>query len=154
MHQLVSAACMALLISASALPAESAWLSNGELEKSCDEFLADPASEAGSPCLAYVQGYLAASDPTGAIRYQVQPESDESFAERAARTRLGTLRLQLIKGADPAYCVGENVPPYEVVRRVMAYLREASGGRDLSNAKALREALADKFPCDDDEAGN
>lgn len=152
MNQPVPVICLALLAFAPASPAASAWLSSSELEQSCDAFLADPDSEAGAQCLAYVQGYLTASDPARTTRYP--GENDESFAERAARTRLGSLRMQRIEGTDAAYCVGENVPAVEVVREVVAYLREASGDCDLTDAQAVREALAYKFPCNDSNVGN
>lgn len=146
MHLPVPAMCLALLVSAAAAPAASAWLSKSDLERSCDAFLADPESAAGAQCLAYVQGYLTASDPVRAARRA--GESDESFAERAARTRLGTLRMQRIEGTDLAFCVDRDVPAVEVVREVVVWLRRTSGGCDLTDAAAVREALANAFPCD------
>lgn len=153
MYQPVPVICLSLVISAVlASPAASAWLSDSELEQSCDAFLADPESEAGAQCLAYVQGYLTASDPARTGRYA--GESDESFAQRAARTRLGTLRMQRIEGLGTAYCVGEDVPAVQVVQEVVAYLRETSGNCELTDAAAVREALSFNFPCDDGSAGS
>lgn len=144
MHQAAAAICLALILAVAGPRPAAAWLSDHDLEQSCEALLADAADEAGASCLAFVQGYLTGADSSAAPGYT--RAGADSFADRAARKRLGTLRLQRLEEASsPAWCVDESIPAAEVVRRVVDYLQARPD--DLTNAEAVREALAYHFPC-------
>jgi hypothetical protein len=102
-------------------------------------------------CLAFIQGFIAGADTT---EHAVHPGSattssgDETFAERAARTRLGTLRLQQMRASYARYCIDNAVTAVEVVDKVTAYLEDHPAAADLTAHDAVREALAYSFPCD------
>ena len=128
------------------------WLSGNDLENSCEVLLDDPQNQQGLLCLAFVQGFIAGADTSVA---EVSPRSarpaspgDESYAERAARTRLGTLRLQQIQSTYAQYCINDQVTAIEVVEKVTDYIEDHPAAADLTAHDAVREALVHSFPCD------
>jgi hypothetical protein len=146
------AVCLLLLFfiaSAKASPAE--WLTGHHLEQSCDLLLEDAGTPDGGLCLAFIQGFIAgaeASDGTVVPDTTASSRSDETYSERAARTRLGTLRMQQIQPSTrPAYCVDETTPAIEVVKKVTAYLEDHANAADLTAGDAVRKALVYSFPC-------
>jgi hypothetical protein len=128
------------------------WLSGGDLERSCDVLLDDPTRSEGQLCLAFVQGFIAGADTSADAvnpRSATTPSSEkESFAERAARTRLGTLRLQQIRSKYARYCIGDEVTAVEVVEKVTDYLQDHPTAADVTAHDAVREALVHSFPCE------
>lgn len=148
MQQAATALCLALVLAVAGPQPAAAWLSDEALEQSCHAFLADPADEAGAYCLAYVQGYLTGADSSATPGYT--REAAESFADRATRKRLGTLRMQRLE-ADAAltWCVDPSMPAVEVVRRVLTHLEAQEGLATLTDAEAVRAALAANFPCEE-----
>jgi len=128
------------------------WLSGGDLERSCDVLLEEPASADGLLCLAFVQGFIAGADTTLS---GVSPRSaasshanKETYADRAARTRLGTLRLQQIQSTYGRYCIGDQVTAVEVVEKVTDYLESHPEASNVTAHDAVREALVYSFPCE------
>lgn len=153
MTQRGPAVCLLLLFfiaSAKASPVE--WLTGHDLEQSCDLLLEDAGNADGGLCLAFIQGFIAGADASDGV---VVPDAsassrsaEETYAERAARTRLGTLRMQQLQpSAQPAYCIDETTPAIEVVKKVTAYLEDHANAADLTAGDAVREALVCSFPC-------
>ena len=152
MTQRGPAVCLLLLFfiaSAKASPVE--WLTGHDLEQSCDLLLEDAGNPDGGLCLAFIQGFIAGADASDGV---VVPDTrasrpaDETYAERAARTRLGTLRMQQVQPSTrPAYCIDETTPAIEVVKKVTAYLEDHASAADLTVCDAVREALVHSFPC-------
>jgi len=128
------------------------WLSASELEQSCDTFLADSVKTDGALCLAYIQGFLAGTYSVGVAdadsRKNDSSSESETFSERAARTRLGTLRLQEIRAARKSdYCIGDDVTAVIIVEKIVGYLKEHPETLQLTNSEAVREALINNFRC-------
>jgi len=121
------------------------WLGATELESSCDAFLAGSTDDDAALCLAYMQGILAGADaaPSGIA----SAPGDESYADRAARTRLGTLRLSQIGPDRPDYCLDGAHSAVQIVEAVGGYLETHEEARRLTNAAAVLEALAHEYPC-------
>jgi hypothetical protein len=154
MIQRASAVFVLLLFVIAPAPASTMeWLSGVELERSCSLFLDDPRSKDGALCLAFMQGFIAGSDATeGAVMDTAarSKSANESYAERAARTRVGTLRLQRLQASGLAeYCVDKDTPAVEVVKQITAYLEDHPEASDLTAYDAVREALVHSFPCDE-----
>lgn len=126
------------------------WLSGGDLERSCDVLLEEPASDEGLLCLAFVQGFIAGADTsvTAVSPRGATSSGRETYADRAARTRLGTLRLQQIQSTYGRYCIGEQVTAVDVVENVTDYLESHPEASNVTAHDAVREALVYSFPCD------
>ncbi len=149
-HTVVTLLLFFFVLKSPVLAAE--WLSGNELEESCDSFLEDPGNRMGTLCLAFMQGFLAASEVEGEVGVAPQAEGSsgsESFSERAARTRLGTLRMMQIRDSDtPEYCLDDDISAVEVVESVARYLRDHPEALQLTNAEAVRESLIHNYPCE------
>jgi hypothetical protein len=156
MTQRGPAICLLLLFFIASAKASSAeWFTGHDLGKSCNSLLEDARSADGGVCLAFIQGFIAGAGPGKTSEDSVTGSAEESgsgnetYAERAARTRLGTLRMQQMQSSPlPLYCIDGTTAALDVVRKVTAYLKEHAGGTaDLTADDALREALANSFPC-------
>lgn len=142
-----------LFASVAPVPSISAekWLNAGELEASCDRFLGGSDGDGnGALCLAFLQGFLAGADTTPkALRDAENGEwYDESFSERALRTRLGRLRMMQVRSATD-YCIGDDVAALEIVDAVATYLKEHPETLSMTDADAVRQALVSSYPCDE-----
>jgi len=146
----VNIAASLLLVLLPAAAAAMEWLSSDDLEQSCDSFLAESGSDAGALCLAYMQGFIAGSGTieARAVGGRDAAPGDESFTERAIRTRLGTLRLQQIRNiGDSGHCLGDDVAAVTVVEKIADYFNKHPQTLKLTNAEAVREALVYHYPC-------
>jgi len=148
MSQPAAAYRLVLLTLCAFAPALQAdWITESELHKSCDAFVAEPNSLEGSSCLAFVQGFL-----VGAERFTEADDNStakETFTERAMRTRLSTTQLQRIKGsASQPYCIHESTPVAEVLEAIRSHLSSTGQESSLISTATLRQALSQSFPCD------
>lgn len=132
-------------------------LSTDELKSHCDYYEQAPDSKDGIFCVRYVQGFIDGAVATDErVTYNVADEydRDETFAERAIRTRLG----RRIERYGPSYyagfCLGDPLPLETVVRRVVSDLMNTAR---VANQPLAREfvfaTLRNEFPCEtpDDE---
>lgn len=144
-------AALTLIIIGGPPSAAADWLSRDEVEQSCEAFLADSAGANGALCLAFVQGFLAGVDTPPVSLHQdgtrTSASEDETFTQRAIRTRLGDGRLQDLQSKDPAYCVDE-ISAIAVIAAVATYLRDHEQAQQLTKPEAVHEALVHNFPCD------
>lgn len=143
-------ALLLMVLIAAAPAAAMEWLSSDDLERSCDSFLAESDSNDGALCLAYMQGFIAGSGTADAAPETSRDAAseDESFTDRAVRTRLGTLRLQQIRSiGDGGHCLDDDVAAVKVVEKIADYLKEHPESLELTDADAVREALVHHYPC-------
>lgn len=138
-----------LLIATSPLAAME-WLSTDELEKSCDAFLDGATGPDAALCLAFMQGFLAGADAAPAQNPALSGAApkDESFSERATRTRLSTLQLMQLRANQPAYCLDDALSAIDIVETVAGYLESHEEVLYLTNAEAVYAALVHEFPCE------
>lgn len=140
---------LAVLLLAASPANAMEWLSAEELESSCDAFLAGSTDSDAALCLAYMQGFLAGAEAApGVTRPDKAADRDETYAERAARTRLGTLRMMRLRAHEPDYCLDDSLSAVQIVETVAAYLESHEEVLKLSNAEAVYEALVHEFPCE------
>lgn len=128
------------------------WLSAGDLEASCDSFLAGSEGDDGDLCVAYLQGFLAGADTSqmAVSDASKDEEYDESFSERASRTRLGRLRLMKIRASRTGeYCIEDDVSALEIVDTVATFLKQHPETVSMTDADAVRAALISSYPCDE-----
>lgn len=141
----------AVLLLATAPTSAMDWLSSAKLESSCDAFLNSSDDSEAALCLTFVQGFLAGAEAAHAqnpIGSRAKALKDETFSERATRTRLSTLQLMQVRSGKPAYCLDETLSPVEIVETVAGYLDSHEEVMTLTNTEAVYEALVHEFPCE------
>ena len=111
----------------------------------------DPDGEDGIFCVRYIQGFIDGAVATDErVTYNVAAEYDEeeSFTQRAIRTRVGSR----IKRFGPSYyaefCLGDPVPLADVVEVVVADLLglESLEGREQAR-DVVYSTLRREYPC-------
>ena len=130
-------------------------LSTEELISHCAVYEEDPEGEDGIFCVRYIQGFIDGAVVTDErVTYNVASEydRDETFTERAIRTRLGSRIDRYGPSYYAEFCLGEPVPLAEVARVVIADLLaiEDLEGRELAR-EVVYETLRREYPCDADE---
>jgi hypothetical protein len=130
-------------------------LSTEELISHCVVYEEDPEGEDGIFCVRYIQGFIDGAVVTDErVTYNVANEydRDETFTERAIRTRLGSRIDRYGPSYYAEFCLGEPVPLAEVARVVIADLLaiEDLEGRELAR-EVVYETLRREYPCDADE---
>lgn len=125
------------------------WLDADELESSCDAYLEGSTDKDAALCLAFVQGFLAGAEASSKMsRTDPTPTRGESYADRAARTRLGTLRILKVRADEPDFCLEDSLSAVRIVEKVAVYLETHEDALRLTNAEAVHEALVHEFPCE------
>jgi hypothetical protein len=137
----------------SALAVEA--LSTEELISHCVVYEDDPDGEDGIFCVRYIQGFIDGAVATDErVTYNVADEYDreETFTERAIRTRLGSRIDRYGPSYYAEFCLGEPVPLAAVVRVVVADLLELESleGRELAR-DVVYATLRTEYPCDTDD---
>jgi hypothetical protein len=130
-------------------------LSTEELISHCAVYEEDPDGEDGIFCVRYIQGFIDGAVVTDErVTYNVADEydRDETFTERAIRTRLGSRIDRYGPSYYAEFCLGEPVPLAEVARVVIADLLalENLKGRELAR-DVVYATLRREYPCDADE---
>jgi len=130
-------------------------LSTEELIAHCAVYEEDPAGVDGIFCVRYIQGFIDGAVVTDErVTYNVANEYDreESFTERAIRTRLGSRIDRYGPSYYAEFCLGEPVPLAEVVSIVIADLLalEDLEGRELAR-DVVYATLRREYPCSADD---
>lgn len=114
----------------------------------CRTFLEEPESSEGSLCHGFVLGFMAG---VRAVQKSVAPTvDDETFSERATRTRVGSRLRRQSLDALPSFCLGADTALSDIVEAALAYLDAEPDGGDASVSDAVRRALSQGLPCDFD----
>ena len=150
--------CFILIIAALLLaPAAHAVeaLSTEELVSHCDKY-SDPQAEKDRIfCVRYIQGFIdgaVATDERVAQNIFKEYEKEESFSQRAARTRIGSRLDRYGYTVYADYCLGDPVPLKEVVEHVVAAIEN----KDMVAANPLARDLVYRvlrrdYPCNPGE---
>ncbi len=130
-------------------------LSTEELISHCALYEEDPDGKDGIFCVRYIQGFIDGAVATDErVTYNVANEydRDESFTERAIRTRLGSRIDRYGPSYYAEFCLGEPVPLAEVARVVVADLLalEDFEGRELAR-DVVYATLRTEYPCEPDD---
>jgi len=147
---LLSMAFLAALgIAPSATAVEA--LSTAELALHCDRYHDETASEDRTFCVRYIQGFIdgaVATDESVLNNVTREYEQEETYSERAARTRIGARLKQYGPSVYAEYCFGDPVPLVEVVEHVVADLAETSAEEDYPLARdVVYLSLRTHYPC-------
>lgn len=144
-----------IFIAGTLLFAPSAWaveaLTTAELVSHCDRYHDESAEEDRIFCVRYIQGFIdgaVATDERVMSNVAKELEREESFSERAKRTRIGS-RLDRYGPTSLAdYCLGDPVPLREVVEFVVEDAQDPQ--RIAANPLArdlVYATLRDHYPC-------
>lgn len=130
-------------------------LSTEELISHCAVYEQDPEGEDGIFCVRYIQGFIDGAVVTDErVTYNVANEydRDETFTERAIRTRLGSRIDRYGPSYYAEFCLGDPVPLADVVEVVIADLLalEDLQGRELAR-DVVYATLRREYPCNTDE---
>ncbi len=130
-------------------------LSTEELIAHCAIYEQDPEGADGIFCVRYIQGFIdgaVATDERVTYNVAAEYDRDETFTERAIRTRLGSRIDQYGPSYYAEFCLGEPVPLSEVVRVVIADLLELENLEGRKRARDIVYAtLRTEYPCESDD---
>ncbi len=132
-------------------------LSTPELAGHCAFYYEDREGEDAIFCIRYVQGFIDGAVVTDARVLEniaTEFDEDESFAERAIRSRIGT-RIRLRGPTVYAdFCLGELNSLEEVVEKVVDDLADREVlDENLLARDAVLSTLEREYPCDPDAEG-
>jgi hypothetical protein len=130
-------------------------LSTEELISHCVVYEEDPDGEDGIFCVRYIQGFIDGAVATDErVTYNVADEydRDETFTERAIRTRLGSRIDKYGPSYYAEFCLGEPVPLAEVADVVITDLLALENlvGRELAR-DVVYATLRREYPCDTED---
>ena len=144
--------CVALLLAAPAVRAVEA-LSTEELMSHCEKYYDEQAREDRVFCMRYIQGFIdgaVATDERVTRNVVGEYEQEESFSERAARTRIGTRMERYGPSVYAEFCLGDPVPLKEVVEHVV---QDATDPERVAANPLARElvyqTIREHYPCPD-----
>ena len=147
---LLSVAAMATVTTAPSVLAVEA-LSTAELMLHCELYNDENASEDRTFCVRYIQGFIdgaVATDESVLNNVTKEYEKEESFSERAARTRIGARLKRYGVSVYAEYCFGDPVPLIEVVENVVADLSDKSIAKKSPLARdVVYLSLRTHYPC-------
>jgi len=144
-----------LITLAMLLASSSAWsveaLSSDELLSHCNHYH-EPEAEADRIfCVRYIQGFIDGAVATDErVMQNVARElgGEESFAQRATRTRIGSRLDRFGASIYAEYCLGDPVPLKEVVDHVVEDAQDPDLVARIPLARDLvYQALRIHYPC-------
>ena len=115
-------------------------VSSAQIATQCRAYLEDPDSEDGRFCTAFVRGFI---DGSPVVVLKTPPETSESFAERAARTRLGRPLA-----ARPEYCIDSSIGIARLIEQIVAVADERPPREDVDAAVLLYGTFARFHKCE------
>ena len=128
-------------------------LSSQELSSHCALLSKDPEGADGQYCVRYIQGFIDGAIATDA-RVMLSAENavsgNETFEQRAMRTRMPG-RDDLSRAAKLAgFCLGDHLPLRDVVEVIVADLaaNTSSIAQDEPAMEAVYKSLMKNYPCD------
>lgn len=141
-----------LLTTPAALAVEK--LSTVELMSHCDKYHDEQAKEDRIFCVRYIQGFIdgaVATDERVTRNVVEEYKREETFSERAARTRIGNRLERYGSSVYADFCLGDPVPLKEVVEYVVQDATDPA--RVAANPLArdlVYQTIREHYPCPDD----
>lgn len=141
---------IALLLASPAARAVEA-LTTDELMSHCEKYYDEQAREDRVFCTRYIQGFIDGAVATDELvtRNVIEEYSEEeSFSQRAARTRIGNRLDRFGASVYADFCLGDPVPLKEVVEYVVQDATDPE--RVAANPLArdlVYQTLREHYPC-------
>ena len=128
-------------------------LSTAELMSHCDKYYDDSKREDRIFCVRYIQGFIdgaVATDEMVTKNVVGEFDKEETFSERAARTRIGKRLDSFGSSVYAEFCLGDPVPLKEVVEHVV---EDATDPERVASNPLARDlvygTLREHYPCPD-----
>ena len=132
-------------------------LSTPELAEHCALYHDDPEGKDAIFCVRYVQGFIdgaVATDARVLENIATEFEKDETFAERAIRSRIGSRVNRRGPTVYADFCLGEPDSLQDVVEKVVSDLANRKVlDEDLLARDAVFSTLRREYPCSPDDEG-
>lgn len=127
-------------------------LSTEELRAHCVVYEEDPEGADGIFCVRYIQGFIdgaVATDERVTYNVAAEYDGDETFKQRAVRTRVGSRVARYGSSYYAEFCLGEPVPLADVVKAVVTDLVAIDNfeGRELAR-DVVYATLRREYPCE------
>ncbi len=127
-------------------------LSTTELVSHCNKYYDEQATEDRVFCVRYIQGFIdgaVATDERVTRNVVKEYEKEESYSQRAARTRIGNRLERYGSSVYADFCLGDPVPLKEVVERVVADAQDDTRVKADPLARDLvYRSLRQHYPCE------
>ncbi len=126
-------------------------LTTDELMSHCEKYYDEQAREDRVFCMRYIQGFIDGAVATDELVMRNVIEEygmEESFSQRAARTRIGNRLDRFGASVYADYCLGDPVPLKEVVEFVVQDATDPE--RVAANPLArdlVYQTLREHYPC-------
>ena len=143
-----AAAVSCLLVSPRALSIEP--LSAAQLQQACVDYRENADSPWSLLCIYYVKGFLdgaVATDKRVAENVAAEIEKEESFTERAIRTRVGNRLKEYGPSVYAEFCAGQPDPIADVVLHVVEELGRYDKLEGLQAQTVVYASLRRHYPC-------
>ena len=124
-----------------------------ELVSHCALMETQPTGADAQYCIRYIQGFIdgaVATDARVMLNAEAGIDRQESFSDRAKRTRAPS-RAELSRAATMAgFCLGEPLPLPDVVDKVVADLVQLDVGDSAESParESVYRSLRKNYPCD------
>jgi len=134
-------------------------LSSEEFASHCIEYRNSPEGSDGIFCVRYIQGFIdgaIATDERVTINVSAEYTQEETFAQRAIRTRLGSNLERYGASYFAEFCLGAPVPLAEVVDHIVTSLEQVDFKPQAPLARDfVYQVIRDDYPCEvpDSESG-
>jgi hypothetical protein len=113
------------------------------LVERCRAYSADTLSAAAQACEAYVSGFLAGARTAGWLRDDSGQSLEESFTERAWRTRGPWAR----RPPEPQVCPPDGLSTSELVAQLLTIADARPDLAEADAARLLETMLRSNYPC-------
>ncbi len=128
-------------------------LSAQELSSHCALLISDPEGVDGQYCIRYIQGFIDGAVATD-VRVMLNVEDtlgrEETFSERAMRTRVPSLADRYRAASLAGFCLGDPLPLRAVVDAVVADLTAMleKQSQDVPAMDVVYASLRQHYPCE------
>jgi translation initiation factor 2B subunit (eIF-2B alpha/beta/delta family) len=127
-------------------------LSSQELASHCALLSAEPEGVDGQYCVRYIQGFIdgaIATDARVMLNAENAASGNETFTERAIRTRMPRRNDRSRAAKLAGFCLGDPVPLRNIVDVVVADLaaKQISTVKDESAMEVVYQSLLNNYPC-------
>lgn len=136
------------------IPAATALetLTAKELASQCALVSANPKDVDGQYCIRYIQGFIdgvIATDARVMLNTEKTTSSNETYTERAMRTRMPGRLDQSRTSKLAGFCLGDPLPLRDVVNLVVADLAAQQNSKTTNEPamEAVYKSLLKNYPC-------
>jgi hypothetical protein len=129
-------------------------LTANELKEICTDVDLAPEKSESRPCITYVKGFLdgaVATDARVAENVVSEYDKEETFSERAIRTRIIDRLNRFGPSVYAEFCVGQPDPIADVVQHVIEEFELYDNLEGVQAQQVVYASLRRHYPCDKEQ---